>query len=498
MATDFSFDRTLRRPLIVGGIALSALLVLAGCGDREAEASPRVTAVAEVVRQDLRLVAEATGELEPLRKVEVKSKASGEVLETYVEVGDRVEPGTLLARIDPRDVQNSYNQVLADYEVAQERLTVSEAQLRRSENLLASGVITDQEHESRSLDFANARAAFVRAETSVELARLQLQDVTIRSPMTGIVLVKDVEEGQVIQSASGSVSGGTTLVTIANLDVVQVRTLIDETDVGRIQAGMPVNVRVEAYPDRRFTGQVEKIEPQATVQSNVVMFPVIVQLQNADGALKPGMSAEVVVTVAERQNTLTLPNNAIVTFNEMRTAASVLGVPDSRVDLDQSAFQQLTRELAESRGQEVPEQAVMRGGGDAPNLQALREQVARGEISQDSIRALMQAAGAARGGAGAGARGGQAWGGAQQSSGLAARGGDNDMGRPGVVFVRSADGTVSPRAILIGVNDWNNSEVLIGVEEGEEVLLIGGAQLQAQQQERNQQMRARMGGGLPF
>lgn len=83
------------------------------------------------------------------------------------------------------------------------------------------------------------------------------------------------------------------------------------------------------------------------------------------------------------------------------------------------------------------------------------------------------------------------------ASGLAARGG-TDEGRPGVVFVRSADGVVSPRAILIGVNDWNNSEVLIGVDEGEEVLLIGGAQLQARQQQQSQQFRARMGGGLPF
>jgi HlyD family secretion protein len=91
----------------------------------------------------------------------------------------------------------------------------------------------------------------------------------------------------VIQSAAGSVSGGTTLLTIANLDVIQVRTLVDQTDVGRIQAGMAATVRVEALPDRVFEGKVEKIEPQAVVQQNVVMFPVVVHLDNADGSSSP-------------------------------------------------------------------------------------------------------------------------------------------------------------------------------------------------------------------
>jgi HlyD family secretion protein len=488
MLSTISSHRPNVRRFFIGGAVLTGALTLAACGERSAEASPRALSVAEVVRQDLRLTADATGELEPLRTVEVKSKASGEVLETYVEVGDRVEPGTLLARIDPRDVQNSYNQTQADYEVAQERLSISEAQLRRSENLLRSGVITDQEHESRNLEFANARANFVRAETQLELSRLQLEDVTIRSPMHGIVLVKDVEDGQVIQSASGSVSGGTTLVTIANLDVVQVRTLIDETDVGRIQAGMEVDVRVEAYPDRRFQGQVEKIEPRATVQQSVVMFPVIVQLDNSDGTLKPGMSAEVTVTVAERPNTLTLPNNAIVSFNELTAAASVLGLDASRIDLDQSVFQELTRELMASRGEEMPERPAGEARREgAPDMAELRGRVERGEISPDEIRAMMQQGG---GGGAMGARG-------AGQRGTAARGGADDNGRPGIVFVRDANGALTPRPVLIGVNDWNNSEILIGVEEGEEVVLIGGAQLQAQQQQQSQMFRGRMG-GLPF
>jgi HlyD family secretion protein len=114
----------------------------------------------------------------------VKSKASGEVRAVLVDTGDRVEPGTLLVTIDARDVQNDFNQSQADYDVARERFNIAQAQLRRSEELLAAGVITAQEHEGRNLEFANARANMVRAETNLELARLRLEDVTIRSPLT--------------------------------------------------------------------------------------------------------------------------------------------------------------------------------------------------------------------------------------------------------------------------------------------------------------------------
>lgn len=465
-----------RRALAGAAALLLTATALVGCGEGQAENAPRL-ATAEVTRRNLQITAEATGQLEPIRTVEVKSKASGEVREVLVDTGDRVQPGTLLVSIDARDVQNDFDQAQADYEVAAERLKISESQLQRSEELLSAGVITAQEHEGRNLDFANARASFVRAQTSLELARLRLEDVTIRSPLHGTVLSKTVEEGAVIQSAAGSVSGGTTLLTIANLDVVQVRTLIDQTDVGRIQAGMPVNVRVEAIRDRIFEGKVEKIEPQATVQQNVVMFPVVVHLDNPDNLLKPGMSAEVTVIVAERPQSLTLPNNTIVTPQEVAAAAAVLGIPSDRAEIDPSAFQELQRQVAAQRGEAPPAAAE---GGAAPSPQELRERVQRGEISPEQVRAMMQQSGA--GGARAGARG---------------RTG-NENGRPAVVFVQDAAGILTPRPVIIGVNDWNNSEILAGVEEGEIVAVIGGAALQARQQERNEQMRSRMGGGLPF
>ena len=176
---------------------------------------------------------------------------------------------SLLAEIDPRDVRNNYNQVQADLEVARARLEISEAQLERSNQLLTAEVITQQEHESARIEYANSRASLVRAETNYELAELQMQDVSITAPMSGTVIQKNVEEGAVIQSASQNVSGGTTLFLMANLGEMQVRTLVDETDMGMLEPGMAAAVIVEAFPERTFNGTIEKIEPQAVVDGVV-------------------------------------------------------------------------------------------------------------------------------------------------------------------------------------------------------------------------------------
>ena len=167
--------------------------IVVACGTDEVEEEESLQTWT-VISGDMRLTAEATGNVEPIRAVEVTSKASGEVTRLYVDVGNEVEPGALLAEVDPRDVRNAFDQSQADLEVAQARAEISQAQLTRSEELLESGVISDQEHESRALDFANSRASVVRAETNFELAQLRLDDVIIRAPLAGTILEKNVED----------------------------------------------------------------------------------------------------------------------------------------------------------------------------------------------------------------------------------------------------------------------------------------------------------------
>src|SRR5690606_34083068 len=277
------------------GAALPLQLIagLGACGRSGAPDSSDGRDVAPVVRRDLDVRVQAAGTVEPIRLVEVKSKASGEVLRILAETGDELTRGTLLVEIDPRDVRNALLQAEADLEVARARLATAEAQRQRAEELRKANVVTEQEYESAAMEEANARAQLVKAQTNLELARERMGDVTIRAPIDGTIIKREVEVGQIIASASQNISGGTTLLIMADLSEMQVRTLIDETDIGQVRPGQVARVQVQAYPGRTFVGSVLKIEPQAVVDQNVTMFPVLVRLDNRERLLKPGMNAEV-------------------------------------------------------------------------------------------------------------------------------------------------------------------------------------------------------------
>ena len=574
---------------VAGGFASLALVT--GCEVVQDDESEFYIDVAPVEVRDMRITAEATGELEPVLKVEVKSKASGEILDLFADSGDEVEQGAILAEIDPRDVNNAYDGAKAELDVSLARMQIADAQLERSRRLLAEQVISQQEFEQRDLETANARASLVRAQTNLDLAELRRKDVQITAPMDGTILEKLVEFGQVIQSATQNVSGGTTLFMMANLDDMRVRTLVDETDVGQLAAGLAATVTVEAFADRTFEGVIEKIEPQAVVQQNVTMFPVIVLLDNRSGLLKPGMNAEVEVLIDERHGTLAVPNNAVVEPMELAPAAEVLGMDPQSASLDPSVWGPLMAEAAQKQAalQSAPTAmaaapgpgagfGAMGGQGagapgasgdgspgaadDAGSLtvEEIRALIQSGEISRDSATSLFSAmpgsgggqqmaggrqgdgramnggrqadgeqaggqetggaqpgagrAGGARAGGGQGPGGGRQFGGGQGGFGgrggfgggmggfgmMAAMGGSSGDAafKPAVAFVVNAEGGLEPRAVILGISDWDYAEVLAGLREGEELALIGPAQLQARQQARVERMTRRMqpfGGG---
>ena len=298
------------------------------------------------------------------------------------------------------------------------------------------------------------------------MADLRLNDVTIRAPLAGTILTRDVEQGSVIQSASGNVSGGTTLFTMAALASMRVRTLVDETDMGDLKAGMDATVTVEAFPDRTFRGQIEKIEPQAVVQQNVTMVPVIVSLDNSSGLLKSGMNAEVEILIDQANDIVLIPNNTVVTMQDAMAAAAALGLDTEAIDLGSLRAPQPPGAEGDAEAAAPDPTAMQR--------ETIRARMPRGEISQDELRSMM---GAFRGGQGATA--------------------DPQAPRPAVVFVMDSEGQPQPRAISIALNDWDNTQVVAGLEDGEEIAVIGAAQLQAAQAEQMANMRSRFGGGGP-
>lgn len=440
--------------LLAAGLALA----LAGCnGKGESNETQAAPDVAAVERRDLEIRAEASGQIEPVRVVEVKSKVSGELTRITVETGDEVQQGALIASVDPRDVRNSYAQASADMELARARVETSHAQRARAEKLAKDGILSTQDLENTRLEETNARAQLLKARTNLELAQEKTGDVTIRAPISGTVIEKTVEQGQIIASASGNVSGGTTLIKMADLATVRARALVDEVDIGRIRAGQDATVEVEAYPGRTFRGKVIKIEPQAVVEQNVTMFPVLVELANPEGLLKPGMNAEVGVEVANRQAVVAVPNGAVASLRDAPAAGTALGLEEKDVR-DQLA--KLRSERQGRRGGEGQTRADGQTGGERPS---------RGNWNREG--------------------GGRSW-----SGGGAMNAGGGEV-RPGVVFVKGAKGP-EPKTVLLGLSDWDYTEVVRGLEPGVQVYLISVARLQQQQEQSAERMRQRAGGGM--
>jgi HlyD family secretion protein len=302
------------------------LVGLSACADDEAVGPIYDVATAE--RRTIEVSVSSSGVVEPLAVVEVKSKASGEVLDVKVEVGDLVDAGALLVRIDPRTVSNDLAQREAELKAALSRREIAESQMQRAESLLAKGTFTQIDLEQAALDLANSEADVVSGQVSVENARIAVDDTDVRAPITGTVIQKPVEMGQVISSPTRDVAGGSPLMQMADLSKVQIRALIDETDIGKIRPGMSAMISVAAYPNQPFPGDVIKIEPQAVIEQNVTMFAVLVAIDNGSGLLMPGMNAEVDVSIARSEDVVSVPIGALRTNRDIASTAGILGITE--------------------------------------------------------------------------------------------------------------------------------------------------------------------------
>ncbi|WKW11083.1 efflux RND transporter periplasmic adaptor subunit [Pseudogemmatithrix spongiicola] len=552
---------------------LAALGLVAACGKKAA--APLRISTAPIERRTIIVQAEATGIIEPINVVEVKSRASGQIIEMPVETGSLINPGELIVQLDTRDVQNQFDQSKADLESAQASLAVAEQNKKRSDELFRSQIITAQENEQAGLTYQNALSQIVRARTNLDLAQQRLDDARVVAPVRGTVIEKPVALGQVIQSGTQAVGGGTTIIKMADLTKVRARALVNETDIGRVMQGQEATVIVDAFPDRPFRGTVEKIEPQAVVQQNVTMFPVLVSLENREGLLLPGMNGEVSIISDRRENVIAVPNEAIRSVREVAQVAGLLGLNADSVQAQlrsamgggfgggapmgmnggarpqggppaggaqarpgyadfsaqqggrqggQGGFQMpdvtdaqckavadaraakpaVARRLdslqTAMRSNDADRPALMGGIRAAYTELGVDAMVARACLARQQGGGARTAGPAAPTGQPTPARNGpralQAPG--AQTGGAARNGGSRAGSRSGLVFVQKADSTWEPRMVRLGVADYDYTEVLSGLEEGEQVALLSAVALQAQRQENQDRMRAMTGGASPL
>jgi len=309
-----------------------ALVVATVAGCTQSSAKTVTIQTATIRRMDIIVTAEATGIIEPINVIEVKSKtASGQVVKMPIDIGTHVKLGDLILQIDTTtDLHTNHQQAIADLVAAQSNFDVAKAQLDRQSDLYAQKIITKPDLEAAQTAFATLQATLLGKKANLDLATQRLEDATVDATVEGTIITKPVSIGQVIQAGGTSVNGGTVIATMADLTKVRARALVNETDIGSVQPGQSATVTVDAFPDRPFTGVVEKIEPSATVQQNVTMFPVLINLDNREGLLRPGMNGEVQVLTDQRLDAIAIPNDAIRSTREARQAAALLGLnPDS-------------------------------------------------------------------------------------------------------------------------------------------------------------------------
>ncbi|MDA8890255.1 efflux RND transporter periplasmic adaptor subunit [Gammaproteobacteria bacterium] len=324
---------TIKNMKIKNLLTISTALLIVACGkpDQSAEATTFYKKD-NVSEKKLEVSIEASGIIEAISSVEIKSKASGEILFLGAEVGDTVEKGSMLGQIDQRTPKNILDQSESDLEASKVRLDNAKSQFERGSELHSKGSISDKDYEDIQENLAQAKSSVVRTEVSYENAKIALDDTIVRSPVAGTVISRPVEVGQVISSPTMAVGGGTILMTLADLSKVRVRALVDEIDVGKVSIGQVVSIKVAAYRDKEFFGTVAKIEPLAKVEQNVTTFPVLIDIDNDENLLLLGMNTDVVIEILNKAVSMTAPSMSLRTRKDIYSAATILNIPKETVD----------------------------------------------------------------------------------------------------------------------------------------------------------------------
>jgi hypothetical protein len=346
-----------------------------------------------------------------------------------------------------------------------------------------------------------AKAQLVKAKAALSSADERLRDTRIVAPIAGIILTKNIEQGQIISSGVSNVGGGTLIATIANMDNVHIVTNVDEVDIGRVQVGQRASVKADAHPDDTFFGEIIRISPQGKTQQNVTTFNVIVLVPNIGGKLKAGMSASVDIEIFNRPQVLLIPNEALKDPMSadgrqlMSVITASLGKEAEQKQEEKVAGQKedekepSLEELREKMRTASPEEREKIRGQMRERIQAMSP-----EERQRSFGQMQQRMGGSAGGDGGMVvfRGGGESGRMRRQSQVGSLG---DI-RERIVMVKQADQFI-PKLVKVGASNFDFTEVVEGLTESDEVQVLTVSRAKIASDEMNQRMRSMQGvGGL--
>lgn len=267
-------------------------------------------------------IVEATGTIQPINTVSIGSQVSGLINEIYVDYNSEVEKGQLLAQIDTSLFEAQLNQSIANINNAKATLAKNKAVLaydektyKRYKNLYERNLVSKDDLDSAESAYksdlaqvAAAQATIMQAQANYETASANMRYTKIISPVKGIVISKEVEVGQTVAASFQT----PTLFTVAeDLTKMQIETSVSEADIGKVKEGQDVEYTLDGYPDSVFHGKVTQVRLSPTTESNVVTYTVIIEVENEEGKLLPGMTANVSIITDKSENVLAVPNNAL-------------------------------------------------------------------------------------------------------------------------------------------------------------------------------------------
>lgn len=311
--------------LIPAGLIVLAIIALAAfSSDDNADNAEVKTAL--IKKGDLRIEVLANGTVTPDVEVIVKSMAGGEITSFPFDEGDHVKKGSVIVTLDPRMETAKANQAEANLLMARAKLDKAkvalkdaEVKLARQKKLFEDGIISRQElddaeitSEKAKSDVKIAEAELIQTKEALNEANDRLADTQIKAPLTGTILKKFVDQGQVIASTLSSASEGTQIFSMADLDYIYVNALVDEVDISKIRPGQEAFTSIDSLPGKLFTGRVKRIAPKGKLERTVTVFEVVIEVTDKDkSALRPGMTADVKVLTELIKDALLIPNEAL-------------------------------------------------------------------------------------------------------------------------------------------------------------------------------------------
>lgn len=469
-----------------GGLIFLLVVIAAGGGgawyyfNARAVKAPEFQ-ITKVGKGDITQAVTATGDLQPVVTVDIGAQVSGQILDVLVDYNSKVKAGDVLAKIDPATPTQRLKQAEADLESAKANNSLLQINVDRTKELIGKKLVSQQELDNADAQLAQSNATLLTRNAAVENAKLDLQRCTIISPIDGMVLDRKTDKGRTVNASMNA----PVLFTLVNdLTKMQINAAVAEADIGSIADGQEVKFTVDAFPNRTFAGVVSMVRNAASVSQSVVSYATIITVNNEDGKLKPGMTANVSIIVQQRPNVLRIANGALRVRVPQEVLAVVPGAPGApgaggetkagAKGADKGAVATTTDDERMSATISIMKEI---GFDRAAGVPATSEQIEKAKIlaKEKGLDPDLIAARLATPGRGKGSKGGSGGGGRGPSGPGGDRGFNNTVvQRTLYKFVDpnapDKDKRLTPVNVKLGISDGFSTEVLEGLVDGDTVI----------------------------